>query len=220
MGFSLLMALSAEAQSDPKMKIGDHENKYKWEDTKTKDEKKEAKFKTEDLKRKDESKETKIKGTVRPMHMTATERTEIRTGETQVRTKEHIEPISTTSTIVEPAAPEQVAVTKPEIQKPVAHKRVTHKRVAVRRTSKTPRYVVRTKVVRDTVFVPSPPEKIVSTQTEYIHDTVSVTRVDTVVKMQTKNTYTGYSVPRGNFKKVILKKDKKTGEVYMKRKEE
>ena len=89
-----------------------------------------------------------------------------------------------------------------------------HKSVAVRRPAV--KYVTRTKLVRDTVFVPSDP--IVRTNTEYIHDTVELTRVDTFTKVQTQNTYTGYRVPRGNFKKVTLKRDKNTGEVYMKRK--
>jgi hypothetical protein len=38
--------------------------------------------------------------------------------------------------------------------------------------------------------------------------------------VNTENTYTGYRVPRGNFKKVKLKKDKANGDVWMKRKGE
>lgn len=218
-GISLLMTLSVAAQEDPKLKVNDKEGKFKSEDLKLKAEKeKEAKYKSDELKGKDKKGEVKVKGITRPMRATSTINTEMRTGETQVRTKEQIEPINTNEVVVEPAAPSQIAVSKPAVRK-YTHKKTVHKYVATRKTNTRPKYIVRTKVVRDTVFVPSAPEKIVSTQTKYIHDTVSVTRVDTVVKMETKNTYTGYSVPRGNFKKVTLKKDKKTGEVYMKRKE-
>ena len=91
------------------------------------------------------------------------------------------------------------------MKKTATRKGSSHKRIAARKTNTARKYVVRTKIVKDTVFVPSPPETVVSTQTDYVHDTVLVTRTDTVVKTQTANTYAGYSVPRGDFKKVKLK---------------
>ena len=223
LGVALAMALSVAAQDQPKVKMSDKETKYKSDDLKIKDKKEEEKYKTADLKVKDEGVKTKVKGMVRPMHITKTERTEIRTGESDVKVTDHILPLPTetveTVTPV-PAVTQQLAVPDaPTVAaKPVHHrvhryavsKNVPAKRVATK-------YVVRTKVVRDTVYVPSPPEKLVSTQTEYVHDTVSVTRVDTFLKYQKENTYTGYQVPRGNFKKVKLKKDK-DDEVWMKRK--
>jgi hypothetical protein len=223
-GISLTMALSVAAQGDIKTKTGDKENKYKSEDRKIKEEKEEAKYKSTGLKIKDEKHERKIKGKVRPMQVTATERTEVKTGETQVMTKEHLEPLTTESVVSEPATVEPVAVPKTATvkknttRKYAASKSIHHKRIVARKTNMARKYVVRTRIVRDTVFVPSPPEKIVSTQTEYVHDTVLVTRVDTVIRMQTKNTYAGYRVPRGDFKKVKLKREK-DGEVWMKRKE-
>ena len=231
----LMMALSVAAQEDTKMKTSDKESKYKSEDLKIKDKKDEEKYKSADLKmkdKKDEEKyksadlkikdkkdERKIKGRVKPMQTTMKERTEMKTGETQVRVQEHPEPL-VAPVVSEPVVQEPVAVTKiPAPVKNVAVRKHTVRKTALAtRSNKRPRYIVRTKIVRDTVFVPSPPEKVVST--EYLHDTVSVSRVDTVIKMQNENTYTGYRVPAGNFKKVKLKRDKNNGDVWMKRKEE
>jgi hypothetical protein len=228
LGLSLMMTLSVAAQDVPKVKVNDNEYKYKSDDLKVKANGEEAKYKSEDLKIKENDNETKIKGTVRPARPRTTERTLIKIGETHVRTKEHIQPISTTepgSTAVAPATLEQVAVPKTAatVKKPVtkkyaAKKSTPRKKVAARKTNTAPRTIVRTQVVRDTVFVPSPPERVVSTQTEYVRDTVVVTRVDTVERIQTTDTYAGYRVPAGDFKKVKLKKDK-DGEVHMKRKE-
>lgn len=162
------------------------------------------------------------------MRATSTVRTQLKTGETHVRTQEHLEAISAE----QPTTPEPVVaaeeVTVPQVPAPkktvvkkyTARKPVARKPVVARKPATTPRYIVRTKVVRDTVYVPSPPERVVSIEKEYVHDTVTVTRVDTFVKVETKNTYTGYRVPRGNFKKVKLKRDKDDGSVWMKRKED
>jgi hypothetical protein len=227
LGISLVMALSVAAQEDSKVKTSDKESKYKSEDLKIKAKKEEGKYKAEDLKIKDEGEARKVKGRARPMQKTKMERTEIKTGETQVQTKEHMEPIEPVT--AEPPANEPVVgeqLTVPTVTTP-AKKTVTHKYAASKsmhhkptasRTNSRPRYIVRTKTVRDTVFVASPPEKVVSTQTEYVHDTVTVTRVDTVEKMQKENIYTGYRVPRGNFKKAKLKKNRDDDEVWMKRK--
>lgn len=246
LGVSVMMALSATAQEQPKVKVNDNEAKYKSDDEKLKLQKDEAKYKSDDLKVKENGNELKIKGedlkvkandnekkvkaTVQPMHPSTTERIEMKTGETHVKATEHLTPLTEEHVTVEPAPPTPVAVeqvtvaktsadVKPAARKHVAVKSSAHKRVAARKTT-APKTVVRTKVVRDTVtvYVPSPPERIVSKQTEYVHDTVMVSRVDTVVRMQTTNTYSGYSVPSGDFKKVKLKKDK-DGEVHMKRKE-
>jgi len=209
LGVSLMLTFSVMAQD---VKVKEKDSKYKSEDVKLKE-------KTKDVKT-----EKKVKGPVKPMQRTSFQRTEIKTGETQVRTIEHPTPVN-----VEPALPEpepvvttQEAVSvnpmpehKPAVAKHAVRKSMPHKAVATRKINR-PRYIVRTKVVRDTVMVPSPPEKVVTT--EYVHDTVNLTRVDTFTKVQIQNTYTGYRVPRGDFKKVTLKKDKNTGEVIMKRK--
>jgi hypothetical protein len=228
----LVMSLSAVAQSEPKVKVDEKEMKYKGDDVKVKEKKDELKYKSADLKVKEKEEQTKIKGEnlkikeddeerkvkakVEPMQRTKVVETHIKTGETDVRTKRHIEPVASQTTIIQP---EVVKVSAPEPAKKVAAKKpAAKKRVVARKTTKPRAGYVRTKIVRDTVFVPTPPERIVTTNTEYIHDTVTITRVDTVIKMQTENTYTGYSVPRGNFKKVKLKQDD-DGEVWMKRKD-
>lgn len=225
LGISLAMAMSVAAQ-EPKVKTSDKEDKYKSESLKMKDKKEESKFKSEDLKVKDEKETRKVKGKAIPMQPTKTVRTETKTGETQVRTTEHITPVATETIepTPEPVVAEEIAA--PVIPTPVkvsthqyaAKKSTPRKHLAARKPNTGVRYITRTKVVRDTVFVPSPPEKVVSIQTEYVHDTVSLTRVDTVVKVETKNTYTGYRVPKGNFRKVKLKKDKDNNDVWMKRK--
>jgi hypothetical protein len=216
----VMMALSVSAQQPSKLKAKDKDNKYRTEDLKIKDKEKGGKYTDYKVTEKDKG---KVKGIVHPMNRTMYERTDLKSGETQVRTKQHIERVEEPLPEVTPATPivaTEVSVNPmPLPEKKVAvHKRVApktmHKSVAVRRPAV--KYVTRTKLVRDTVFVPSDP--IVRTNTEYIHDTVELTRVDTFTKVQTQNTYTGYRVPRGNFKKVTLKKDKNTGEVYMKRK--
>jgi hypothetical protein len=245
LGISLMMGLSVAAQDGAKVKIGDKETKYKSEDLKIKEEKKTAKYKSDDvkikeekhtskyksddLKIKDEKSERKIKGTVKPMQVSTREEIEMRTGETKVRTQEHLAPITqpvteettvATPTAIEPVAVPKTAATikKTSTRKYASRSAAPRRRVAASKSNVRTKYVVRTQVVKDTVFVPSPPEKVVTTQTEYVHDTVLVSRVDTVVRMQTTNTYSGYQVPRGDFKKVKLKKDK-DGEVHMKRKE-
>jgi hypothetical protein len=209
---------------DHKIKDKKDEVKYKSDDVKIKEKKDEVKYKSEEVKVKDKKDERKIKAKVTPMQKTATERTVMKTGETNVRTKEHLEPVSVEPAEAEPTVAQAVAV--PEVSKPVkktatrksvAGKNTVHKPTAVHKNSTRPKYIVRTKVVRDTVLVPSPPEKVVST--EYVHDTVTITRVDTVVKTKTQNTYSGYAVPKGNFKKVKLKRDENGGDVWMKRKE-
>lgn len=238
LGISLMMTLSVAAQDVPKEKITDKEDKYKSEDLKTKDKKdKKDKYKTADLKikdKKDESKvkeeamkikedgnERKIKGRVRPMAASRSEQSELRTGEEHVTTTEHFDPLITDEPVV--SEPSVAPVVVPEVTAPVkktyAHKYTHRKSTPVKyaaNSSNRPRYIVRTKVVRDTVFVPGEP--VVTTQTQYIHDTVSVTRVDTFIKAEKENTYTGYRVPNGDFKKVKLKKDN-DGDVWMKRKE-
>jgi hypothetical protein len=166
-----------------------------------------------------------VKARVKPMRPTTTVRTVVKTGETQIRAKEHLAPLPVEPTASTPApvvsekvaVPKTAAVKKTSTRKYATSKRSHHKRTAAR-THKAHRYIVRTKIVRDTVYVPSPPERVVTTQPVYIHDTVFVTRVDTVLHMRTTNTYGGYRVPRGDFKKVKLKRDK-DGEVWMKRKE-
>lgn len=215
-----MMGLSVMAQQPSKIKAKDKEDKYRTEDLKIK-----AKEKTgtsTDLKMTEKDK-GKVKGIVHPMHRTMFEQTQLRTGETQVRTKQHVERVEQADvpevTPAEPTMAAEVSVnpTPAPVKKVAARKHVvSHKPVATRKLRTAPKTIVRTKVVRDTVFVPSEP--IVKTNTEYIHDTVELTRVDTFTKVQTQNTYTGYRVPRGNFKKVTLKRDKNTGEVYMKRK--
>jgi hypothetical protein len=245
LGIPLMMALSATAQEQPKVKVTNDEYKYKSDDVKikaTEDEGKyksrdvkvketedESKYKSENLKVKETEDERKVKAKVTPMRPTSTERTVIKTGETQVRTKEHILPLTSPEPQVPatttPAIEGQVAVPKtaatvkkPAAKKYAATKSTTRKRTTARKPATATKYIVREKVVRDTVYVPSPPETIVARQTEYVRDTVVVTRVDTVVKTQVANTYGGYRVPAGDFKKVKLKKDK-DGEVWMKRKE-
>jgi hypothetical protein len=241
-----MMAVSAVAQDQPKVKVNDNEVKIKSDDEKVKLQKEENKYKTDGLKVKDNENELKVKGdglkikdnenerkvkaTVAPMRPTSTERVEMKTGATQVKSTEHVAPLPQERVTIERADPMPVAVQpvtvskSTDVKKSSTHKRVaakstTPKRVAARKST-APKTIVRTKLVRDTVtvYVPGPTERVVSTQTEYVHDTVTVTRVDTVVRMQTNNTYSGYSVPRGDFKKVKLKKDK-DGEVHMKRKE-
>ncbi|MCD6011386.1 MAG: hypothetical protein K0Q79_1248 [Flavipsychrobacter sp.] len=227
LGISAMMAFSVAAQDVPKVKTSDKETKYKSEDLKIKEKKEEYKYKSEDLKKKDEKDERKVKAKVKPMRATSTVRTQIKTGETNVRTKEHLEPISVEPetpeapeiVAAEPVAVPQTPVKKPAVKKYTARKTVARKPIVARKATTAPRYIVRTKVVRDTVYVPSPPEKVVSIQKEIVHDTVTITRVDTVIKVETKNTYTGYRVPRGDFKKVKLKRDKDDGSVWMKRKE-
>jgi len=222
-----MMAISVIAQEPAKLKANDKEAKYKSEDLKVKSKKEEGKYKATDLKMKDEKEKGKVKAVVHPMHRTMMQQTDLKTGETQVKTKEQIERIEAPVLPATPAEPTVATqLTVPEIPAPVkkvavhkhlAAKSTYRKPVAVRKTN-APRYVVRTKVVKDTVYVPSLP--IVTTNTEYIHDTVEVTRVDTFTKVQTQNTYTGYNVPRGNFKKVKLRKDKYDDGVHMKRKGE
>jgi hypothetical protein len=221
-GLSLMLALSVTAQ-DAKVKTNNREDKYKSEDLKIKAKTDDSKYKADGLKEKDENGATKVKGRVRPMHKTTSVRTELKTGETQVKTREQIAPVTTEPTPPEPTEMAQAPV--PQVSAPVqktaarkhiAPKSTYHKPVAVRKTTTPHKYIVRTKVVRDTVFVPSPPEKVVST--EYLHDTVTVTRVDTMLQVQKQNTYTGYRVPRGDFKKVKLKKDKDDDGAWMKRK--
>ena len=239
LGISVMMALSVAAQ-EPKVKTTDKESKYKSEDLKIKDKTDKDKYKTDDAKikdKEDETKyksadmkiknkkdETKIKGKVKPMQRSMRERTVIKTGETHVKTQEHIESLDVTPA-TEPVVAEQEPVQVPDIsatvkkstvRKHTVRKHVAPKTAVVSKTTTPVKYITRTKIVRDTVYVPSPPETVV--QKEYVHDTVSLSRVDTVIKVQTQNTYTGYSVPRGNFKKVKLKRDKETGDVYMKRK--
>jgi hypothetical protein len=225
-GLTLLLALSVAAQDDPKLKTSDKELKYKSEDLKIKEKKEETKIKSDDLKIKDEKDERKVKATVTPMETTSKESVEITTGETHVRVKEHAKPMNSTpqvEPVVTGKAPEQIAIPATTVKKTVTRKYTAKKAVARKpvigsKTRVAPKVIVRTKIVKDTVYVPSPPERIVTTQTEYIHDTVSMTRVDTVTKVVTQNTYSGYDVPKGDFKKVKLSKDKKTGEVYMKTK--
>src|SRR5437899_980861 len=103
LSISLMMALSVAAQDEPKVKTSDKEDKYKSENLKTKDKKDEAKYKSAELKMKDKKEARKVKGKAKPMTKTSTERTEIKTGETHVMTKEHFEPVT-----VEPAVPEPV----------------------------------------------------------------------------------------------------------------
>jgi hypothetical protein len=224
------MTLNVGAQEQPKEKINDHEYKYKSEDLKVKLQQDETKVKANDLKIKDNENERKVKAKVKPMRTSATERTMMKTGETQVRTKDHLAPISSESVTSEPAVPAPVAVQKVAVpknaatvkrttaRKYAASKRTANRRTVARKAKSSPKYIVRTKLVRDTVYVPGPTETVLAKQTEYVHDTVFVTRVDTVIRMQTKNTYSGYQVPKGDFKKVKLKRDK-DGEVWMKRKE-
>lgn len=244
LGLSLMTALSVAAQDQSKVKANDNEYKYKSEDSKVKltedeakfksDERKvkvtedEVKYKSDDLKIKETDDERKVKATVTPMRPTTTQRTEMKAGETRVMTKEHLAPISTD--VAQPDVPAPVVgselavpktaatVAKPASPKRVAPKSAARPHTAARKTSTAPKTIVRTKVVRDTVYVPSPPETVVATRTEYVRDTVMISRVDTVVKVETKNTYAGYPVPAGDFKKVKLKQDK-DGEVRMKRKE-
>jgi hypothetical protein len=226
---SLMMALSVIAQEPAKLKANDKESKYKSEDLKIKEKKEEGKYKATDLKMKDEKAKGKVKARVHPMHRTRVEETDMKTGETQVRTKEHIQPVEEpVLPEVTPAEPTTAAELKvpetpaPEkkvaVHKHVAKRSTYNKSLAARKPHAAPKYIVRTKVVKDTVYVPSEP--IVKTNTEYVHDTVELTRVDTFTKVNTENTYTGYRVPRGNFKKVKLKKDKANGDVWMKRKGE
>jgi|GEM_PF-3608162 hypothetical protein len=204
---------------DDKVKVKKDEIKVKSGDEKYKYKKDEIKYKTDDLKVKDEKGERKIKGVVEPMQPTLTERTHVTTGETNVTTKTHVEKMNDRTVIPAPAVVPQVPVAKAPAPAP---KKTTTRKYAARKTtpkkSTGARTVVRTKVVRDTVFVPTPPETIVHTEREVVRDTVTVTRVDTVVKIQKENTYTGYAVPQGNFKKVKLKRDD-NGEVWMKRKD-
>jgi hypothetical protein len=215
--------------ADEKVKLQRQEDKYKGDGLKVKENENELKVKGDGLKMKENENEKKVKAKVAPMHPTSTERVEMKTGSTEIKASEHMAPITETQVYREPAPPTPVAVQKVTVakssadvkpmRKHVASKSTARKRVAVRNTN-APRTIIKTKVVRDTVtvYTPGPTERVVSTQTEYLHDTVTVTRVDTVVRMQTNNTYSGYSVPRGDFKKVKLKKDK-DGEVHMKRKE-
>lgn len=212
LGVTAMLALNATAQ-EPKEKYGHHEYKYKSGNYKVKEQKDESKYKGTAYKEKENSNEKKVKKLVRPMRLTATEETSIRTGETQVTTSDPsrvtIEQ-TTMNTSREVATTKTKAVKKSSMRHYAAHKRPMHKHYAARKTKSTHKYAaVRTKIVRDTV---------VATKTEYIRDTVFVTRVDTVMKIQRMNTYAGYRVPRGDFKKVKLKRDKE-GRVWMKRKE-
>ena len=210
-------------EDDLKVKEKKDETKYKDDDLKIKVKKDESKYKEAGLKVKDEANERKVKGEAHPMRKSMSERTVLKTGEEKVTTKEQIAPVAVETTTIEPiAAPAPVPVMATPVKKPVrkytAHKKSTAKPVATAKPNTGVKYITRTKVVRDTVYVPSEPERIVSTQTEYLHDTVTVTRVDTVTKIQKVNTYTGYNVPKGDFKKVKLKRDKKDGTVHMKTK--
>jgi hypothetical protein len=228
LGISLMMTASVAAQEEPKVKVNDNEYKYKSEDLKMKGNEEESKYKAKDLKIKENDEERKVKGKVKPMRLTTTERTVMKTGETQIRAKEQLAPINTLEPVVPAPTPvvvEQVAVPKTAstvkktgTRKYAAKKSTARKHIAARKSSTAPRTIVRTKIVRDTVYVPSPPPQMLATQTEYVHDTVFITRVDTVLRMQSTNNYAGYRVPAGDFKKVKLKKDK-DGDVWMKRKE-
>jgi len=221
---SVLMAFSVAAQDEAKVKIKEKKDKYKSEDLKIKDNRDESKYKADGMKIKEGDGTTKMKAHVVPMNATYKSKTELKTGETNVMTKEHPTPIKAMVPEPEPTVVNEVQV--PETPAPVT-KTTTHRYVAkktahkpvTRSTGPKPRYIVKTKVIRDTVYTPSAPERVVTVDTQYLHDTVSMTRVDTVIKREKENTYTGYAVPRGNFKKVKLKKDKQTDEVRMKTKE-
>jgi hypothetical protein len=234
LGIGLMLSLSVAAQKEPKVKTSEDETKYKSENLKTKqkkdenkyksadikvkEKKDETKYKGDDMKMKDEDDKRKLKARVEPMERTRREHTVIKTGEPDVMTKQHIERV-----VIPPPEPAPVVaapIAPPKVEAPV--KKATPRKYAARKAAPKrntgQKVVYRTKVVRDTVFVPTPPERVVSVEKEFIHDTVSITRVDTVFRMATENTYTGYSVPRGDFKKVKLKTDD-DGEVWMKRKE-
>ncbi len=212
LGVTALMAVNASAQ-EPKEKFNHHEYKYKSGDYKVKEQKDESKYKGSAYKEKVNSNERKVKKLVRPMRPTSSEETTIITGETRVTATE---PSRTTIEQVTMNAAQDEAVTKTKsVRKSTtrhyaAHRSPARKHYAVRKTKSTHKYAaVRTKIVK---------EPIVTTRTEYVHDTVFVTRVDTVMKIQRMNTYAGYRIPRGDFKKVKLKRDKE-GRVWMKRKE-
>lgn len=210
---------------DLKVKEKKDETKYKSDDLKVKNKKDQTKYKGDDLKVKEDDEEKKIKAKVEPLEKTSTESTEIKIGETDVKVKEQVVPIPTEPPVAERIMTERAVVPPPPapvVKKAPAKKYAAKKSTPRKRTvSNKPKTIVRTKVVRDTVYVPSPPEKEIYTQKEYVHirDTVTITRVDTVVKTQIENTYDGYNVPQGDFTKVKLKKDKDDGEVWMKRKE-
>jgi hypothetical protein len=211
-GVSVILALSAAAQEEPKVKINDHEYKYKSEDVKVKLQREEDKYKTPGLKIKDNGRERKVKGWVKPMRITTTERTVIKTGETQVATTEHLAPATAS---VEPATPKTATVKKSATRKYASRKATSQKRIAARKTNSKHRYAVHRKAVRHSA---SQPKQVAAVQTVYVHDTVFITRVDTVLRLQRMNTYSGYRVPRGDFKKVKFKRDN-DGRVWMKRKE-
>lgn len=212
---ALMMMLSAAAQQEPKEKVGHHEYKYKSDDLKVKLQKDEDKFKTGSLKVKENCCERKVKGWVKPMRVTRTEKTMIKTGETQVWTSTHPAPDMTTN---------QTTETKTtSVRKATTHRYAgrmkSHKRLAARKTSAKHRYAAHTRKVRHYAAHSSNRQSAaVAVQPQYLHDTVFVTRVDTVVRLERMNTYSGYRVPRGDFKKVKLKRDR-DGRVWMKRKE-
>jgi hypothetical protein len=231
-GASIMLSTAVSAQ-EPKTKIEKHENKYKSEGLKVKEEKKESKYKSEDLKVKEEKKETKVKGTLRPVSGTRmTEHTEKITGKTEITPVESKEVKSVTmETLQTPVVAEKTETVKAiTAKKKVAYAGRRHvakrsnnaykKTSTARRNTAARKYATRVKTViktvRDTVYVPSQPETLVST--EYVHDTVLVTRVDTVLKIQKAASYSGYRIPRGDFKKIKLKKDKDSDEVQMKKK--
>jgi hypothetical protein len=214
LGLSLIISLSATAQDEPKVKNNHHEWKYKSNDLKVKLQKDEDKYKAGDLKIKENSNERKVKGYVKPMRLTKSEKVMVKTGETTVWTSPHQEAAMTS----EDQSTTETASVKKSTTRKYAARGVHHKRTAARKTSSTHKYAMHKKTVRHyAAHTASQPEKIVK-QTEYLHDTVFVTRVDTVVRIERMNTYAGYRVPRGDFKKVKLKRDR-DGRVWMKRKE-
>jgi hypothetical protein len=215
LGVCLMMAASASAQQEPKEKVGKHEYKYKSDDLKVKLQKDEDKYKAGSLKVKENSNERKVKSLVKPMRISKTEQTTIKTGETQVWTSRHEAPSATNE---ETTATKTSTVRKSGGRK-YAARSTAHRRTAARKTSTARKYAAHTRKARHhRTYAASQQQRVTATQPQYIHDTVYVTRVDTVVRIQRMNTYSGYRVPRGDFKKVKLKRDK-DGRVWMKRKE-
>jgi hypothetical protein len=209
-----MIAAAAHAQSEPKVKNNHHEWKYKSDDYKVKLQKDEDKFKTPGLKIKENSNERKIKGYVKPMRLTKTEKTIVKTGETQTWTSRQDNPTMMSD---ERTATETKQIRKHNTRR-YAAKTSAHKRVAVRKTSKQHKYAFHKKTMKHYAAHTTRQQTKVVKETQYVHDTVFVTRVDTVIKIQRMNTYSGYRVPRGDFKKVKFKRDR-DGRVWMKRKE-
>jgi hypothetical protein len=191
--------------------------------------KNETKYKTSGYKVKENKNETKIKGTlVRPkvFDKSTVVTEERKTGQTQVRTKETLIPLDSRTVadekpVVATAEPIDMKTIKKSttVAKKKSYakaRKAPARKVAARKTPARKLYAAaKPQIIRDTVYIEKEPETRVVTNTEFVRDTVVVSRVDTVFRTQS---FTGYRMPSVNYKKLKLKKD--GNEIYMKKKTE